>query len=141
MRVTAAVTALLLATTAGVASPVMNSPAMHECRSADATRALAGCSEIIAAAEISPADRSMAYALRGRAYGQQKQYENAGSDLARALELSPDNVEAFNYRAAIAINHGRYDRALPDLNAALSLSPGYVGALVNRGFALAQKGD
>ena len=129
MRITATLTALLLGTTAALATPGMTG-----CRSPDAVRAIAGCSDVIADSAATAADRSTAHALRGRAYGNQKRFDLGATDLNRAIEINPENAEAFSFRAALAINQGRYDQALPDLNAALSLAPSYVLALVNRGF-------
>jgi tetratricopeptide (TPR) repeat protein len=52
---------------------------------------------------------------------------------SRAIELNPDDAEAYNNRAYTYMVEQNYAAALPDLDRAIELRPDYVNALMNRG--------
>ena len=60
-------------------------------------------------------------------------YDRAILDLAQALRIDPDRVEALTLRSAAYRLTGRTDAALDDINAALARDPGNPEALLERG--------
>ena len=58
----------------------------------------------------------------------------------KAIEMNPDQKEAYNNLGRLLTNLGRPDEALKYLNKALELDPSYTSALINRGIALARLG-
>ena len=68
-------------------------------------------------------------------------YEKAINYYNEAIELKPDNIEAYSHRGAAYSDKGDYDRAIKDLNKAIELNPYYVNAYNNRGAAYSDKGE
>ena len=60
---------------------------------------------------------------------------------ADAIELNPNDAEAYNNRGGAYIKKGDYDRAIEDCTKAIQLNPSYAGAYNNRGVAYRYKGD
>ncbi|RLE84045.1 MAG: hypothetical protein DRJ41_03815 [Thermoprotei archaeon] len=58
----------------------------------------------------------------------------------KAIEMNPDQKEAYNNLGRLLTDLGRPDEALKYLNKALELDPNYVFALINRGIALTRLG-
>ena len=68
-------------------------------------------------------------------------YDRAILDLAQALRIDPDRVEALTLRSAAYRLTGRTDAALDDINAALARDPGNPEALLERGILREGNGD
>lgn len=62
---------------------------------------LVGCSELLKATDLSPADRALVLSLRSDAHASQRNVDGAIADLKRATELQPDDA-ALRERLAIA---------------------------------------
>lgn len=62
-------------------------------------------------------------------------YASAGKKFARAAELRPAMLEAWNYLGYTNRKQGRYDTALAAYDRALQLEPGYAEAIEYRGHA------
>jgi PQQ-dependent catabolism-associated CXXCW motif protein len=60
---------------------------------------------------------------RGIDYAQKKQYDNAISDFTRAIDLAPDNADAYFLRARAFQTKGDYGQAFIDFTKAAALDP------------------
>ena len=69
-------------------------------------------------------DGSLHTSLAG-AYGAMERYDEALSELERALEISPLNVEAYHNRAVIHERRGEIEKAVQDYTTALRYQPQY----------------
>jgi tetratricopeptide (TPR) repeat protein len=74
--------------------------------------------------------------IRGNAYYEAGDYQQALEAYNRALELRPDLPEALSNRGILLRRLGRYEEALRDYNRALELRPDLPEAMLNRGVAL-----
>ena len=71
----------------------------------------------------------------------QHRYDEAITAFSTAIEIIPQDYQAYNYRGVAWALKGNYDRALADYNKALEIRPRYAEAYNNRGFARTQIGD
>jgi tetratricopeptide (TPR) repeat protein len=71
--------------------------------------------------------------MRGSAYGQAGEYQQALEDFNAAIRLSPNYHQAYANRALIYVKLKRADQALADYSKAISLAPDYAVAFVGRG--------
>ena len=71
----------------------------------------------------------------------QHRYDEAIKAFSTAIEIIPQDYQAYNYRGVAWALKGNYDRALADYNKALEIRPRYAEAYNNRGFARTQQGD
>jgi len=68
-------------------------------------------------------DRSMYY-MRGVAFSNLKQYENALADFNTCLSINPDDNEALYGRGTLLVNHyQKYAEALADFDRAIQINP------------------
>ena len=77
---------------------------------------------------------------RGFALLRSRQFSDAADAFTRAVEMDPDNAEAYNHRGVARAYEGKIDDAISDYSQALRVKPDLVGALNNRGSAYYQKG-
>jgi tetratricopeptide (TPR) repeat protein len=96
--------------------------------------------EYTKAIEANPRD-AKAYLLRGQAYSEKGQYDQAIADFTRALEINPRDTEAYLNRGHAYIDKKQYDRAISDYGKILEIKPRDADAYVNRGTAYARKGQ
>ena len=82
-----------------------------------------------------------AYVVRGWAWTEIGEYEQALADLDEALRLNPKSDMAYNNRGWAWIKQQEYDRAIVDLDQALRLNPQLSLAYVNRSNAWFRKGE
>ena len=73
------------------------------------------------------------YNLRGLAYYQHGEYQQAILDLNQAILLDPQYAEAYNNRGAAYGDLGHHRRAIQDYDQAISLDPQLTLAYKNRG--------
>jgi tetratricopeptide (TPR) repeat protein len=66
-------------------------------------------------------DSAALFFVRGRAYVQNKHYENAVSDLGKAIVLKPDYAEAYNIRGVAYVGKSRKQLATADFKKACSM--------------------
>ncbi|MGH1349814.1 MAG: tetratricopeptide repeat protein [Methyloligellaceae bacterium] len=71
--------------------------------------------------------------LRGTAYAQIKQYDEAFKDFNAAIAINPNYYQAYNNRALLYYKTRKYDRAMSDYNEAIRLAPKYHLAYIGRG--------
>jgi tetratricopeptide (TPR) repeat protein len=67
---------------------------------------------------------------RGLEYQQQEDLEGARDAFDRVIALKPDYAEAWNRRAVLFFNDGKYDEAIADLESALTYEPRHFGAWI-----------
>ncbi len=83
--------------------------------------------------------------LRGNAYLDSGQFEDAVSDYSAAIEVADEDdpqKAIFHNNRGIALRYlSRFDDAIRDYDHALRLDPRYRDALTNRGIARADTGD
>ena len=76
---------------------------------------------------------------RGFTLLRSRQFSAAAEAFTRAIEMDPDNAEAYNHRGVARAYMGKIDDAISDYTRALQIKPELVGALNNRGSAYYQK--
>jgi tetratricopeptide (TPR) repeat protein len=69
-----------------------------------------------------------------------KELDSAIEDLTNAIQLKPNDAEAYNKRATLYHVKGIYDLAINDYDKAIELKPDYTEAYYNRGNAFYYKG-
>ena len=67
---------------------------------------------------------------RGLEYQQQENLEAARDAFDRAINLKPDYAEAWNRRAVLFFNEGKYDEAIADLETAITQEKRHFGAWI-----------
>jgi protein O-mannosyl-transferase len=80
------------------------------------------------------------HTIRGRAWLEMGQPEQAKHDFDRALELMPDHVQTHYNRGLTEAYLQEYDEALVDLTRAIELLPDFPDAYLNRGTVYAALG-
>ena len=81
------------------------------------------------------------YNARGTTYAVQGKYAKATSDFNEALELNPEDSEAYDSRGLAYYSQGAHKQAISDYNRALELNPKFSRAYANRGNAYYLLGD
>jgi tetratricopeptide (TPR) repeat protein len=71
----------------------------------------------------------------------QQRYDEAIEAFSTAIEIIPQDYQAYNYRGVAWALKGNYDRALADYDKSLEIRPRYAEAYNNRGFIRTQQGD
>ena len=82
-----------------------------------------------------------AYASRGLAYSNRRDYNRAIADLDNAIRLDGKFAGAYNDRGLVNAATGKIDRAIADFTQAIRLNPNYDIAYNNRGLAYRDRGD
>jgi len=82
----------------------------------------------------------IAYNNRGNAYADKGLYDQAISDLNKAIEIDPRFPLAFNNRGNAYVGKGLYDQGISDFNKAIEIDPRFAKAYNNRGNAYVGKG-
>jgi len=90
---------------------------------------IASLSEVISA---NP-NNANAFNLRGTAYAQEGQLDEALADLNRAIQINPNFFQAYNNRAVVFTRLNRPQDALTDYDRATAIAPDYQTAYVGRG--------
>jgi len=68
-------------------------------------------------------------------------YDQAIKAFSTAIEIIPQDYQAYNYRGVARALQGDFDSAIADYDKALKIRPRYADAYNNRGFARTQTGD
>lgn len=71
----------------------------------------------------------------------EQNYEQAISEFTKAVELSPNNADAYNRRGFASNAKGDFDKALLDFSKAIELAPDNADAYNIRGFVYERKGE
>ncbi|MER5892099.1 tetratricopeptide repeat protein [Streptomyces sp. NPDC001876] len=88
---------------------------------------------LLAATELAPDGRSLAYWVRSREHRAVGDHESALADCAAALGLAPDTARNYAARGETYRLMGRHEEALADYTRAIELDPGYEWAVASRG--------
>jgi tetratricopeptide (TPR) repeat protein len=71
---------------------------------------------------------------KGYDHYKEKRFKQANQELSQAIEIDPENAEAYFWRARTFIRMGQYHDAIGDLNAVVDLNPSYSPAYDNLGW-------
>jgi tetratricopeptide (TPR) repeat protein len=71
----------------------------------------------------------------------QQLYDEAIKAFSTAIEIIPQDYQAYNYRGIARALKEDYDRAIADYDKAIEIRPRYAEAYNNRGFARTRRGD
>jgi len=96
------------------------------------------CTAIIASGRESK-ELAAAFANRGYAYRNKRDYDHAIQDLGQAIKLDPNNALAFTNRGEAYANKREYDRAIQDYDQAIELEPNNARTFNDRGGAYSSK--
>jgi tetratricopeptide (TPR) repeat protein len=102
---------------------------------------LVGCTAAIQSGQLSRRDLSLALINRCTVYRHREDHDRAIADCNSAIQLDPNNADAFNNRGLVHRAMGRFDRAIADYNRAIRINPEEFTTFTNRGYAYEQKGD
>ncbi len=115
---------------------------LADCRqSRDQRLRLAACTIIISDKGSTPADKAVAYRLRGRARAQAGALNQALTDISAALTLNPADDLSLVTRALVRVQTQDLDGAIADYTAAIAVQPRSTMAYNGRGHAHLVKGD
>jgi lipoprotein NlpI len=103
--------------------------------------ALEGCTALIESGRLSDEDVFKVLIVRGVAYRNKGNYDEAIQDFDKAIHFKPDVAEAFNNRGVAYDLKGDYERAIQDYNQVIRLRPDYAAAFNNRGLVYREKGE
>jgi tetratricopeptide (TPR) repeat protein len=84
---------------------------------------IGGCTAVIQSGKFSGKQLSIAFRLRGDAYGKKPEQGAALKDYDQAIRLDPENVLALINRSSIYQSQKKHDLALADLKKALAVDP------------------
>lgn len=77
--------------------------------------------------------KSRGYLNLGKAYLDRSDYRLALTYLNKAIQIKPQNYDAFNYRGLLLYRQGLHSMAVDDFTRAIDIDPTRTTALVNRG--------
>jgi tetratricopeptide (TPR) repeat protein len=112
-----------------------------DCESMQPDHALEGCTQIINSGLLSAQLLTTAYQIRGDAYRQKAQVDEAISDYAEAIRIDPNTASAYNARALAYQIKGNTEHTLRDFTEAIRLDANYTTAYRNRGIVYSNIGD
>jgi tetratricopeptide (TPR) repeat protein len=103
-------------------------------------RSIRSCTKIIKRGKReSRKNRTSAYTIRGNAYDNKGQYDQAIADFTKAIEINPRYAKAYTNRGSVYNSKGQADRAIADYGKAIEINPRYANAYNNRGIAYEKK--
>ena len=76
---------------------------------------------------------------RGYAYFEKNRLRDALAEFDHAVEIDPDNADAYYWRARVLTKAGRYDQAVEDLIKAVDLNPRFAAAYDTMGWLYLQQ--
>lgn len=89
--------------------------------------------------ELKRSPTARAYAIRGKLWTENYDFDKALSDLNEAIRLDPKHAAFWVRRSSAWLGKKEYDKALADCNEAIRLDPTNAWAYDNRGIAWGQK--
>jgi len=99
---------------------------LHNCQTAgiDVDTRIQACSELIHSNLMAPHTLAAFYVIRGDAYVEKKDLDNAMKDFDKAIELKPDYPDALLSRASVLDAMGNHAAAQEDTEHAAKLKDG-----------------
>lgn len=79
--------------------------------------------------------------IRGCAYDDKDDYDNAIKDYSKSIEINPNYALVYNNRGYAYYNKGEYDKAFEDSNRAIEINPNFAEAYNTRGEAEKAKAE
>ena len=114
---------------------------LNKCWSVDPDAKITGCTALIQAAQDTTENLSVIYVVRGEAYKDKGDYDDAIRDFNETIRLNPNYERAYYDRGNAYKKKRDYDRAIQDFNEAIHLNPNYEIAYYDRGNAFIDKND
>jgi tetratricopeptide (TPR) repeat protein len=128
------------AQTALLPSPTL--PGWAQCKGASGASPDAQLSACTAVIESPDGSKYAApYEVRCKLLFDKSQLDDAIKDCSRAIEINPNDIDAYHTRAVAYFSKKDNDKAIADCNNLLKLMPAGAGTLTLRGLAYSQKGD
>lgn len=81
-----------------------------------------------------PFDKGIEYRMQGK-------FDEAIAEFNKAIEINPNDAQAYNNRGEAYFHKGNYDQAISDSNKAIELDPNSDQAYANRALAYHSKGE
>jgi tetratricopeptide (TPR) repeat protein len=123
------------------ASPILAGQTRDEnlkrCQEGGPDLRIGGCTALIQGGRETDQNLSKVFNIRGDAYRNKGNYDQAIQDFDQALRLVPNDADSFYNRGSAYLERKDYDRAIQDSDQALRLNPNDTGAFTNRGLAYA----
>ena len=98
---------------------------------------LIGCASTEKIKETDPAK----LLSQGNSLFNKGQFDQSTAYFNKAIEVNPNDAEAYNNRGVVYDNKGQHDKAIADYDKAIEINPKYATAYNNRGFAYYIKGQ
>jgi tetratricopeptide (TPR) repeat protein len=112
-----------LAAAIAVIAPQARAASALDCFSQDMDLRIKGCTELLKAPNLSPADKAQAYASRALGLSIKGWYAESIKDYDRSLELVPDSAVPLNNRAWAYFRWGKGAQGWDDVEKSLKLDP------------------
>jgi tetratricopeptide (TPR) repeat protein len=103
-----------------IAAPVA-ADEKQDCAGANTDRKIQACTMLIESKLETGTNLATAYRNRAVGHSNKKEYDQAITDLNKAIELNPKYAAAYNDRALAYTNKGDFQRAVADVNKAVEL--------------------
>lgn len=94
--------------------------------------ALRDCSSLMSKKELTAAERSRVYTLRGAAWMREEEPMAAISDFSRAIRINSDDLAALKGRAQAYASMKNYDMALSDWSRIIAVQPNLEESFIER---------
>ncbi|MEJ2079901.1 MAG: tetratricopeptide repeat protein [Acidobacteriota bacterium] len=78
--------------------------------------------------------KALVHTLKGRTYMARQEYERAEAELRQAVELDPDNYQAYLLLGQLRLQENRYDDAVKEVDALLARKPNFAPAYLMKAY-------
>ena len=116
-------------------SETADSQTLTVCRNVNIDLAITQCTSLIDSKNLSGMELAIVFIDRGDAYAKKSDFDHAIADYDSAIELAPDDAQAFGGRAFAYVGKEQYERAIEDYDQAVILDRNFALAFYLRGMA------
>jgi tetratricopeptide (TPR) repeat protein len=88
-----------------------------------------------------PSRQAQKHLRKGYDHYKENRFEKAIDELSQAIEIDPQNFEAYFWRARAFMHKGQFENAIGDFNKVLDLNPGYSPAYDNLGWLFMRRNE